>query len=186
MPSDLSGYEARNAEREKIKAAATKGPWKPDHVLDGAPSHMCTPILGANYETPAHCYGGQNRMPNAAFIAAARNDEVERDVRELIAMVKEQDAEIDRLRAIGLELAADEEAYQQQASQLRSVSASLHELQMYGDKRIADLERELYGSRADHKVAEKRLDAALHENAALRARIAELERGAIANQSPNS
>lgn len=51
-------------------------------------------------EKPGHRIVAPNmdrQAANAAFIAHARNDEVEKDVRELIDMVKERDARIAEL-----------------------------------------------------------------------------------------
>lgn len=106
--TDLSGYEARNAEREKIKAAATEGPWERYGLIGhgNGLNRVRAEIARDRVNRAVYAEIPQNDK-DSMFVAHARNDEVERDVRELIAMVKERNAENERLRERIAELERD-------------------------------------------------------------------------------
>jgi hypothetical protein len=105
-PLDLTAFEQRNAERRRLKEAATEGPWyahNPDDTMamnaycvttsphepdteDGSGAGIVAATLLQSFVPVGHESGLWRA--DAAFIAYAKNDPVEADVDAMLAEVR--------------------------------------------------------------------------------------------------
>jgi hypothetical protein len=91
MNLDLAAIERRNAERRRLRDAATPGPWSvvADYNLkapDPRGGSRC-PLTNSNL-------GHDEKKATFAFIAASRSDTVPEDIDALLARVKELEAHL--------------------------------------------------------------------------------------------